>query len=112
MTVKTQTPTKSATLRQYTRYLQISEVTVDYPLWLIITEAMLYRYSESDLKGLYSGQGSIMRSVSRRVRDNFTVTEIHGINQRVDDCKDIPLQVVSRDMVSEITDYVTDLLAS
>ena len=109
MTTKTKT-TKSSTLRQYLRYMEIDKVTIDYPLWGILTECMITRYSESELKALYTGQGSIMRKLSRRVRENFTVNEIHGIDQRVNDDKDIPLEVVSRDMVDQITDFVLDLL--
>ena len=105
----TSTITQPATLRQYVRYDQIDQVTIDSPLWLHITFSMLSRYSHNELKRLGSGQGSKMRMIARRVRENYVVTDIYGIDQRVDDNKDIPLETIRRDQVTEILNFIDGL---
>ena len=70
--------TQSSILRQYNRYMEIDNVIKDTTLWGIITEGLLDRYSNTDLKEMGSGQTSKSNMIERRCVEQFN--DIYGTN--------------------------------
>lgn len=66
-------PTESSILRQYIRYMEIDNLIRDTTLWGIITEEMLNRYSNNDLKKMGSGQTSKSNMIERRCVEKFSI---------------------------------------
>ena len=104
--------TLSYTLRLHNRYQLIDDVTIDRPVWLFITEGLLDRYSNDQLKTMGSGQTSKLNMIHNAILDKYgdNITTIDGINQRVDDDRtDVKLHTVVDTMADTIQTYIKTL---
>ena len=107
----TSTMTESNILRQYNRYMAIDELLNDTSLWGMITEAMLSRYSNDELKAKGSGQTSISNMIERKCLAKFgTIYDTYAINHSVTG-KDTsrPLPIVPNAIADDVRDYITSL---
>ncbi len=107
----TNTFTESSILRQYNRYMEIDNVIKDTTLWGIITEEMLNRYSNNELKVMGSGQTSKSNMIERRCAEQFD--NIYGtkcIDQSVTgQTSDRELLIVPNNQADEVRSYITSL---
>ena len=103
--------TESNILRQYNRYMAIDELLNDTSLWGMITEAMLARYSNDELKRKGSGQTSISNMIERKCLAKFgTIYDTYAINHSVTG-KDTnrALPIVPNAIASDVRDYISSL---
>ena len=107
----TNTFTESSILKQHVRYVEISKVTKNIPLWLLITEEMLDRKSNNDLKKLGSGQTSISNMIERRCVNQFDgIYGTNCIDQSVTGkTTDRELLIVPNDQVDSVRSYIETL---
>ena len=103
--------TESNILRQYNRYMAIDELLNDTSLWGMITEAMLSRYSNDELKAKGSGQTSISNMIERKVLAKFdTIYDTYAINHSVtgkDTTRALP--IVPNAIADDVRSYIATL---
>jgi len=107
----TTTETQCSILKQYVRYSQINEVLKDTCLWYHITEEMLNRYSNTELKKKGSGQTSISNMIERKTIETFPeIYSVDCINQSVTGkTTDRPLYVVPNEIKTKVVSYIQSL---
>ena len=105
------TPTQSSILKQHVRYVEISKVTKNIPLWLVITEEMLDRKSNNELKELGSGQTSISNMIERRCVTQFpTIYGCDCIDQSVTGkTSDRPTLFIPDNILDDVVDYINSM---
>jgi hypothetical protein len=70
--------TESNILRQYNRYMDIDNVLLDTSLGGLITEGLLNRFTNNELKKMGSGQTSKSNMIERRCIEQFN--DIYSTN--------------------------------
>ena len=103
--------TESSILRQYNRYMEIDNVIHDTTLWGLITEEMLNRYSNNELKKKGSGQTSISNMIERRCVEQFNdIYSTDCINQSVTGkTSDREVLIVPNNLVNDVRSYIEAL---
>lgn len=102
---------ESSILRQYNRYMEIDDVLRDVTLWGIITEEMLNRYSNNDLKKMGSGQTSKSNMIERRCVEQFSdIYATDCIDQSVTGkTSDRQLFIVPNTQADSVRSYIQSL---
>ena len=103
--------TESNILRQYNRYMAIDELLNDTSLWGMITEALLDRYTNQQLKDMGSGQTSKSNMIERKCITKFqAIYNTTAINHSVtgkNPTRELP--IVPNDIVNDVRAYITSL---
>ena len=103
--------TESNILQQYNRYMAIDELLNDTSLWGMITEALLDRYTNQQLKDMGSGQTSKSNMIERKVMTKFaTIYNTSAINHSVTgktDGRELP--IVPNDIANDVRSYIATL---
>jgi len=103
--------TESSILRQYNRYMEIDNVIHDTTLWGIITEGLMDRYTNNELKEMGSGQTSKSNMIERRCVEQFDdIYSTDCINQSVTGkTSDRELLIVPNNLVNDVRSYIETL---
>jgi len=103
--------TESSILRQYNRYMEIDNVVRDTTLWGMITEEMLNRYSNNELKKMGSGQTSKTNMIERRCVEQFNdIYSTDCIDQSVTGkTSERELLIVPNSQVDTVRSYIETL---
>jgi len=103
--------TESNILKQYNRYMAIDELLNDTSLWGMITEALLDRYTNQQLKDMGSGQTSKSNMIERKCITKFnaiydTTTINHSVTGK-NPTRSLP--IVPNNIANEVKSYIATL---